>query len=320
MTAFSGIDLRPVASTNGGELAGACPWCGGDDRFRVWPNSGDSGRYWCRSCDKSGDGIQFLIELQDMTYRQACEHLALEPRDRTRHFSFDRPKWRPAPTVYPPEAWQGMAAKITDRAQVLLHQDLETLRWLENERGLTTATIDAGKLGLIPKDCWFDRQSWGLEPGKKLWLPEGLLIPCRASPGSVVRLRIRRPEPGDGPRYIVATGGYPGPVGWDIDQHNILVVESELDGLLCWQEAPDDIGVIAMGSAQAKPSSGLHEILKGKSRLMIALDNDAAGEKAAAWWVKQYPTAVRLTPTEKDPGAMYQAGHDVRSWLITDEV
>jgi DNA primase len=29
--------LRKVASTHGGEYAGSCPWCGGDDRFRVWP-------------------------------------------------------------------------------------------------------------------------------------------------------------------------------------------------------------------------------------------------------------------------------------------
>ena len=31
------VQLRRVASTNGGEWAGPCPFCGGHDRFRVWP-------------------------------------------------------------------------------------------------------------------------------------------------------------------------------------------------------------------------------------------------------------------------------------------
>jgi hypothetical protein len=29
------VDLKRVASTKGGEYAGPCPGCGGDDRFRV---------------------------------------------------------------------------------------------------------------------------------------------------------------------------------------------------------------------------------------------------------------------------------------------
>jgi DNA primase len=41
--------LRRVASTNGGEWAGPCPWCGGTDRFRVWPYAARP-RYWCRQC------------------------------------------------------------------------------------------------------------------------------------------------------------------------------------------------------------------------------------------------------------------------------
>ena len=45
--------LRKVASTHGGEYAGPCPWCGGEDRFRVWPYADRPG-YWCRQCGKNG--------------------------------------------------------------------------------------------------------------------------------------------------------------------------------------------------------------------------------------------------------------------------
>ena len=48
-----GADLRKVATTQGGEYAGPCPFCGGDDRFRVQPHHKNGGRWFCRGC---GDG------------------------------------------------------------------------------------------------------------------------------------------------------------------------------------------------------------------------------------------------------------------------
>ena len=39
------------------ELAGPCPWCGGDDRFVVFINTG---RFLCRGCrPNGGDVIDF---------------------------------------------------------------------------------------------------------------------------------------------------------------------------------------------------------------------------------------------------------------------
>jgi len=57
------FSLKKVSSTTGGEFCGPCPWCGGKDRFRLWPNheKGTGGRYWCRQCDRSGDAIRFLM-------------------------------------------------------------------------------------------------------------------------------------------------------------------------------------------------------------------------------------------------------------------
>src|SRR4029450_4928759 len=76
--------LRRVASTHGGEYAGSCPWCGGRDRFRVWPHA-ERPRYWCRRCNQNGDAIQYLRDLHGLTYHEACARLGL-PID-----------WRPAP-------------------------------------------------------------------------------------------------------------------------------------------------------------------------------------------------------------------------------
>jgi hypothetical protein len=56
------------------EYAGACPWCGGEDRFRAWdpPRS----RYWCRQCGASGDVVQLWRQLVEPDFRRACEQLA----------------------------------------------------------------------------------------------------------------------------------------------------------------------------------------------------------------------------------------------------
>ena len=63
-----GLEPRKVSTAKGGEYACACPFpdCGGDrgsDRFHVWPEQGESGKYWCRRCDRHGDAINLLMEL-----------------------------------------------------------------------------------------------------------------------------------------------------------------------------------------------------------------------------------------------------------------
>jgi DNA primase len=60
--------LRRASGTSGGEYGGPCPFCGGRDRFRVWPAS-DRPRWWCRRCDRRGDGIAFLREHDGLSFR-----------------------------------------------------------------------------------------------------------------------------------------------------------------------------------------------------------------------------------------------------------
>lgn len=52
--------FKRVATTNGGEWAGPCPMCGGDDRLRAWPNPREGHpRAWCRQCHRSGDAVDW---------------------------------------------------------------------------------------------------------------------------------------------------------------------------------------------------------------------------------------------------------------------
>src|SRR5437764_15116888 len=69
--------LRRMASTHGGEYAGPCPFCGGRDRFRVWPNMAQP-RYWCRVCRKSGDAIQYLRDHDNLSFVEARAQVGMD--------------------------------------------------------------------------------------------------------------------------------------------------------------------------------------------------------------------------------------------------
>ncbi len=67
----------PARRSSSGELAGPCPWCGGRDRFVVWPSSSDRyGRAWCRRCQWTGDIIQLYRDLEGVSFVRAVEDLA----------------------------------------------------------------------------------------------------------------------------------------------------------------------------------------------------------------------------------------------------
>jgi|GEM_PF-3536021 len=48
-----------ISDKNGGEYACPCPWCGGNDRLRIFPNSIFGGNFFCRNCNIGG-GIAFF--------------------------------------------------------------------------------------------------------------------------------------------------------------------------------------------------------------------------------------------------------------------
>jgi hypothetical protein len=55
------------------EYGGSCPKCGGHDRFLVWPEEKDGGRFDClRGCGWKGDTIQYLRDYRGMSYQEAA--------------------------------------------------------------------------------------------------------------------------------------------------------------------------------------------------------------------------------------------------------
>ena len=304
--------LKRTASTDGGEWHGACPLCGGKDRFAVWPNSAKPG-WWCRQCNRKGDAIQFLRELGH-SYPDACRMLGEEPREKAQAQPL------PPAACNPPSAdWRKAGAAFVLQAQAWL-EDAPDARQYLHSRGLTDATIARAGLGYNPAGRTSERAKWGIaNDGDKheIWLPQGIVIPCYAA-GTLWKIQIRRDEAAPGhDRYMTVNASGNALYGADSVQPNrpAMLVEGPFDALAASQAAGDLCGVAACGTSGARRARW--QVALGlASEVLISLDADDAGDAAARWWVDALPNARRWRPSWSDPAQMLQDGADVRGWVL----
>lgn len=312
------VKLRRVASTNGGEYAGPCPFCGGRDRFRVWPARG---RFWCRKCGAQGDAIDYIRRRNGLGFREAVEALGLPGRSTGPTASLAR---LPSEPLAPPNAnWQERGRVFAAECEVALWSEIgaRALAWLRG-RGLSDDVIREARLGYNAQDRWEDRGKWGLGPGRPIWLPRGIVIPWEIE-GNLWRINIRRPlspaqEARGEPKYI-------GPAGWANALYNAdrlepgrpaVLVEGELDALTVRQHAGDLAVTVATGSVGGARRTRWLARLAIASLVLVAFDADDAGEEASAYWLKVLPNARRWRPYWGDANAMARDGADLRAWVM----
>jgi DNA primase len=310
--------LRKIAGTRGGEYAGACPFCGGDDRFRVQPKA-DPPQWWCRGCSPDNrwhDAIDFVMKRDNLDFEAACAalgELATGGMIGLLH-----------PTA-PASLWQARAERFINAAEETLwsgaYDGPLALKYLRL-RGLSDKTIRQWRLGWHPATAYERREQWGLPmetERRKVWLPRGIVIPWTVA-GQLAAVKLRRPDVdvrSSGDKYIALAGSSPTLFGADLlGRHACaILLESELDAVLLDQEAGDVIGVAATGSAKGILSADAIAHLLPVSRLLVAYNADAAGEQAAGRLLKLTARARRVTvPMGKDPTEMHQLGGRIRDW------
>ena len=304
------------------EWCSPCPACAGRDRFIVHP---EAGRYWCRGCGVKGDPIEYLRRFRGMSFHQAAEYAgrpASSPAGQ-RGPRAAQAAARTTPTP-PPEAWAAQAEKLICEAHKALLGKPARLEWLRAKRGLTRETAQRFRLGWIERDIYQERAVWALPPQlradgtpKKLLIPAGLLIP------GPDRLRIRRAEPGTFGKYFVVPGSGNRPLIIGVDhpaeQTGAVIVESELDAMLLSQEITTPVLIIAMGSTSNGPDQVMVADLTRRPFVLISLDSDPAGGKAA-WqrWMSTIRNATRApVPARwgKDHCDAHLAGHNLGEWF-----
>jgi len=316
------VPFRRVGSTNGGEFAGPCPFCGGKDRFRVWPeHPSGRGRWWCRQCGKNGDAIAYLVEHGEISTAEAGKmrhggdwpqlpagpSLPVEPTIPEPHESVR--------LVPPGPQWQQAARAFVAKAQQNLLVEAGALDWL-HRRGLNDDTIRKAGLGWNPADLWQAPEEWGLSGGNKIWLPAGWVVPWEIG-GDLWRVNFRRPE-GD-PKYIGPRGSSSGLYNADAlsATRAAILVEGEIDALTVGQFAGDVVTPVATGSTSAARRPRWIARLAMCPRVLVSFDAEVdKGDRAAAWWVDILPNAKRWRPLWEDANKMAQDGVNLRSWVL----
>ena len=231
------------------------------------------------------------------------------------------------PELAPNKEWGQRANEVINSAEEYLSRNCcsPVRSWLINERGLNEATIKKARLGWTPQDVFMAREDWGLTPEKKddgkdlkVWIPQGLIIPF-INDGHVQRVRVRRENSDHDSRYYVITGSSSLPMVFG-SGNSVVVVESELDGILLEQEAGDLAGVIALGSVVVKPDPITTSLLEKAKRILVAMDSDEAGARISwEWWLKRFPQAKRWPiPSRfgKDPTEAKKNGLNLRNWVL----
>ena len=225
--------LNPKRKT-ANEYAGSCPFCGGTDRFNIFLATNS---YWCRQCLKKGDAIQYLIDYRGMSFPEAAQ---AEGKELKKDWKTNSKPTISKPTTISNKAtekpqsdiWKTKVKGCIKHAHSELLKNDEILQWLRTKRGITRETVEKFSLGWLDNDDFRKKEEWGLEPGKKLYFPSGLVIPWQES-----RIRIRRDNPGEYPRYYNLPGSKNTPflIG-DPHETTAIIVESDLDAFLVSQE------------------------------------------------------------------------------------
>ncbi len=297
--------VRHISMAKGGEWCSPCPVCGGDDRFRSWPNqdggaaaqkAGLPGTWWCRQCDKTGDVISLLMFADGLTFTAACKELRIELDESSRRLRplcaprSQEQTWTPTEWPLPSEKWRAQATKLAQEAHAQLLEYPRALEYLAS-RGLPRAAVEQYRLGYLQAEdkktgaCLYRARSAFDLPDKlnddgtksryqSLWIPRGFTIPLWhpswADQQEAHRVRIRRPKgdvkKGDS-KYMLLTGGGKAPMA--------LAPSGVTPSLAVWVVTEAELDAIAV-----------HHACSGRIGALAALTNvgkpDAAAHKLLA--------------------------------------
>lgn len=311
------------------EYAGPCPWCGGVDRFVVWPNQDSKGRYYCRQCRRKGDSID-VLRGQGMSYEEAQKAIGSDVPC-AKHPSFLVEKLGDVAVGSHKmeysnrllsEKWIKTATEFVQRCMGQNPSE-STYEWHKTlgHRYLTVETAKKFRIGWNPVDQYLLCEDWGME-GRRIKIPRGLIIPTHRKVG-VVGIRVRCPEGSENPRYWQVRGGGTHCLLLGSKGQPVIIVESDLDAYLIWQEVRDKVGVVSLGGTNKLLDEDALQYVEQAPEIFIATDFDeatadniGAGQRAYQRLKMQFPRAQYLPPAKgKDPCEMQALGVPVSLWI-----
>lgn len=287
LLALLGGPFRRIATTNGGEYAGPCPFCGGEDRCRVQPHAAKGGRWFCRQCtsDHWYDVFDYLRRKYNLNFADACTWLEGTTAPAP---TAARVKREPKPNTWKSSVWQ-WTARAEQRAaiQQLLHKPAgEPGRAYLQQRGINLATARAWNLGFHPQ-TWHPQQQ-ARTPAIHIpwWNGQYLTAIQYRFIGADIAKRERFGQHQGGQRLLC---GLP-----LLNQEPILVlVEGEFNALAIWQACRDiGVDVLSWGAQEniLQPQvSALTAMIirRGYRRTLIWADEEALAHQVRRQFIRR---------------------------------
>ena len=289
-----GLPLKK--QTSGGEWAGACPFCGGSDRFRVFETGGRvafgmTGRYFCRQCGAKGDAVSWFVDVEGRSFGDVSGpdnkgKLSVSVRSLSKLSGCPGgQKAQTVQTVRPlsggvrlcPEAWSVQAEKVLSSSLAGLKTSAAAAFY--KGRGIEGKTCKALSLGWQAEDSFFSPDLWG-ETGKKIVVPAGCVLPVHRA-GRVVSLLVRRADSSlwdKWGKWCEVRGGAKvpficGPMGAPL-----VVCESVLCAVSVYQVTGGKIAAVALLGASKGLDAEALEFLKAAPVVLVAGDRDEGGD------------------------------------------
>lgn len=320
------------ASTDGGEYWGNCPWCGGTDRFHAWPHAAKP-HYWCRHCERKGDAIQFLIEWEGRSFREACEELGIDGSTNT-YKGTDSPLSLP---IAPCDKWMEAANDFIYAAhKYLFSLGGKAYREYLLGRGITLEMIDKHNIGCVPlrEGRWIETpfERWGLTPEMLtpaqlakgcIRVPDGLLFPYYVE-GKPWKLSMKRPFAGENEMkrgQIIGSKECLLNESLISQDKPVIMTEAYLDALSIEQVAGDLVTAVSTDGTSNSRSLRIQAKLGYAPFVLQAFDNDDAGMQGALWWQQHIKECIYCPiPHGKDPNEMLvnRGGEEVRAWISAE--
>lgn len=288
---------------------GACPFCGGRDRFTIkHTRRGD--RWHCRQC---GDGkyhtvIDFIMRRDNVDFKTAYQTLAGAEYKAGHVHSQREVKKEGRPINLPPREWQAEAFRVMDEGSDRLldiEEGLTGREYLE-QRGLSRAVWLAWQLGFS--------QVWDPKAGQKR---PAILVPwldmnAQSEVISSIKYRFIG-QHAEGLRYISKGGSIPLLFGlWDVIEADttLLLAEGEFNALSIWQCRPRGVSVLSFGSQSGGRMDVLRTLSRRYARIHIWCDDPHRTKEIQAMLGRTCSTLQSpvLNGVKMDANGLLQAG------------
>ena len=335
--------LARVASTKGGEYAGPCPFCGGEDRFRVQPFAKPYSIWMCRQCTNArwDTVIGYIAKQHNLSTKRDIQRIcriAIEKNNLPHTHNVIKPSASKTAYAPPNNIWQQSAKCVIEECKSTLWNPKfnSVLAYLHN-RGLSDKTIKSFDLGFCSTG---DPNIMGRKIAG-IWIPRGIVIPCKVADEIwYIKVRLFPGIPykcqkchavtkgkavceicGQANKYRGVKGNKPLAI-FNADSlrgANIaLFCEGEFDAMIAEQEIGDVLPCVTLGGAENLPDlASWGSYLIPMQHFLAAYDTDKAGAKGIQKFSALSNRAHHVSIPErfKDISEFYLDGNDLWEWI-----